>query len=116
MFTQMFTQTAAKTDLTPQELERRHAGGEAVVVLDVRQQDEYSQGHVKGSTLIPLDQLALRLDAVPRDRPVVVMCHAGNRSSVALGLLQRAGFTNVVNLQGGMLAWEQQRLPVERGP
>ncbi len=115
MFKKMFTQSAGKTDLTPQELEERRKAGEEVVVLDVRQPYEYAQGHVQGSTLIPLDQLALRLDDVPKHRPVVVICHSGNRSRAAVSLLQRAGLTNVANLRGGMLAWEQHRLPVERG-
>ncbi|GAC1356486.1 MAG: rhodanese-like domain-containing protein [Herpetosiphon sp.] len=115
MMKKLFAHKTASADLQPQELAQRRAAGEELVLLDVRQPDEYAQGHVKGSTLIPLDQLSLRLSDVPRDRPVVAMCRSGSRSSVALALLKRAGYTNVANLAGGMLAWEQQRLPVERG-
>ena len=101
-------------ETTPQELQQRIAAGERLLLLDVRELAEYRQGHVRGSTLIPLDQLALRLEELPRDRPVVAICRSGNRSSVATGMLRRAGF-EVANLRGGMLAWERQQLPLERG-
>ena len=105
----------AEADTTPQDVATRLQQGENLLILDVRQPDEYQAGHVPGSTLVPLDQLALRLDELPRDRPIVAMCRSGNRSGVAAGLLKRAGFTNVANLKGGMIAWQKQGLPVERG-
>ena len=77
--------------------------------------DEYAEGHIAGSTLIPLGQLANRISKLPQDRPIVAVCRSGNRSSVALSVLTRAGFTNVLNLRGGMLAWARGGLPVKRG-
>ena len=112
MFKFKKTETAAET--TPQEVARRLAQGEQLLVLDVRQPDEFAEGHVKGSTLIPLDQLALRLDELPKDQEIVAICRSGNRSGVATGLLQRAGF-KAINVKGGMLAWQKFKLPVERG-
>ena len=84
------------------------------MVLDVRQPDEYAESHVKGSTLIPLDQLALRFDELPKDQEIMVICRSGNRSGIATGLLQRAGF-KASNVKGSMLAWQKHTLPVERG-
>jgi rhodanese-related sulfurtransferase len=63
--------------------------------------------------LIPLDQLALRLDELPKDREIVVVCRSGNRSGVATALLERAGF-DAINLEGGMIAWQKEKLPLER--
>lgn len=109
-----FNKTATAAETTPQEVARRLAQGEQLLVLDVRQPDEYAEGHVGGSTLIPLDQLALRLDELPKDQEIAAICRSGNRSGVATGLLQRAGF-KAINVKGGMLAWQKQTLPVERG-
>lgn len=105
----------AEADTAPQEVATRLQQGENLLILDVREPDEYQAGHVPGSTLVPLNQLALRLDELPRDRPIVAMCRSGNRSGVATGMLKRAGFADVVNLKGGILAWQKQGLPVEQG-
>jgi hydroxyacylglutathione hydrolase len=77
---------------------------DAPFVLDVRTPGEWQQRHVEGSTNIPLSRLAERLNDIPRNRPVVAMCAGGYRSSIAASLLQRAGFTRVSELTGGMAA------------
>lgn len=82
-------------------------------MLDVRQPEEYRAARMAGSTLIPLDQLAQRLEELPRDRLIVAMCHSGNRSGVATALLTRAGF-DAANLKGGITQWQKAGLPVER--
>ena len=105
----------AEADTTPRDVAARLQQGEELLILDVRQPDEYQAGHVTGSQLIPLDQLALRLDELPRDRPIVAVCRSGNRSGVATGMLKRAGFADIANLKGGILAWQKQGLPVEQG-
>ncbi len=78
-----------------------------VVVLDVREPEEYGGplGHIDGAKLIPLGSLAARSTEVPTDRPIVAVCRAGGRSAQATVILQRAGFTDVANLAGGMLRW-----------
>jgi len=85
-----------------------------VFLLDVRQPDEYRQGHIAGARLIPLDQLAQRLHELPRDREIVCICRSGSRSGQATRQLAQAGF-KVTNLQGGMIAWSGSGLPVRKG-
>ncbi len=78
---------------------------DAPQVLDVRTPQEWQHRHIAGSVNIPLSRLASRLNELPRNRPVVVHCAAGYRSSIAGSLLQGAGFTRVAELAGGMAAW-----------
>jgi hydroxyacylglutathione hydrolase len=77
---------------------------DAPFVLDVRTPGEWEQRHIDGSTHIPLSRLADRFNDIPRNRPVVAMCAGGYRSSIAASLLQRAGFTRVSELTGGIAA------------
>jgi rhodanese-related sulfurtransferase len=85
-----------------------------IFVLDVRTPEEYTQdGHVKGSTLIPLPELATRLAEIPKDRPIAAFCRSGNRSKVAQDLLLQNGFTDVSNVIGGIGAWRNANLPTE---
>jgi len=88
-----------------------------VHLLDVRQPDEFNDalGHVAGAQLLPLDQLRARLAEVPRQRPVVAVCHSGRRSGQATVILRAAGVEQVANLRGGMMLWRQLGLPVEQG-
>jgi rhodanese-related sulfurtransferase len=82
-------------------------------ILDVRTSAEWTQGHIPGSILIPLDQLSGRLSEVPRDRDVVVVCRTGVRSAQGLQILQQAGFTRAASMTGGMTAWQAAGYPVE---
>jgi rhodanese-related sulfurtransferase len=110
-----FNRKADSSEVTPEEIQRRQASGERLFFLDVREPAEYAEAHIAGSTLIPLGQLAHRIGKLPQDQPIVAVCRSGNRSGVALSLLRRAGFTNVLNLRGGMLAWTRSGLPAKRG-
>jgi rhodanese-related sulfurtransferase len=101
--------------MPPADVQRQLAQGERLFLLDVREPAEYVEARVAGSTLIPLGQLATRVGELPRDLPIVAICRSGNRSGVALQLLQRAGFTDVRNLAGGIIAWSRNGLPLERG-
>jgi hydroxyacylglutathione hydrolase len=74
-------------------------------VLDVRTPAEWQQRHIEGSMNIPLSRLTAQLKDIPRNRPVVVMCAGGYRSSIATSLLQRGGFSRLSELTGGMAAW-----------
>src|SRR6476469_8891521 len=88
---------------------------ETLLLLDVRSAEEYANdGHIAGSTLIPLPELARRVRELPTDRPIVCICHSGNRSTVACDLLARQGFTQLRNVQGGMIAWVQAGYAIER--
>lgn len=85
-------------------------------VLDVRQPAEMQEslGRIAGARLVPLNELKARIAEVPRDRPVVAVCHAGTRSAQATVILRGAGLARCANLRGGMLLWSQLGLPVAR--
>lgn len=82
-----------------------------VVLLDVREDDEWSGGHAPQATHVPLGSLDPA--AVARDRPIITVCRSGNRSGKAAATLAAAGF-DVRNLAGGMTAWAGSGLPVIR--
>lgn len=85
------------------------------LVLDVRQRDEYERGHVPGAVHLMAGDLPERLATLPRDRPIVAICAAGYRSSVAASLLLRSGFGDVTWVSGGVPAWRAAGYPVEMG-
>jgi hydroxyacylglutathione hydrolase len=85
----------------------------APAVVDVRAPGERTQKRIEGSLHIPLTRLTERMADIPADRPVLVHCAGGYRSSIAASLLQRAGRTNVSELAGGITAWEAAGLPVQ---
>ena len=82
-------------------------------VLDVRRLTEFREGHIRGALNIAHTRLAERLNEVPRDKPLLVHCRSGVRSAYACGLLERSGFS-VINMKGGMLAWEASGAPTEK--
>ncbi len=89
----------------------------AVRVLDVREPDEFSGplGHIRGAVLVPLGELATKAKDLPKDKPIVAVCRAGSRSAHATAILNKAGFTEVANLPGGMLRWRGEGRSVEGG-
>jgi glyoxylase-like metal-dependent hydrolase (beta-lactamase superfamily II)/rhodanese-related sulfurtransferase len=89
------------------------AGGPAPVLVDVRAPGERRQKRIAGSIGIPLNHLVERLSELPANRPLLVYCAGGYRSSIAASLLQRHGFTQVNEIAGGIAAWETARLPLE---
>jgi hydroxyacylglutathione hydrolase len=91
------------------ELAERAQGG--AFVLDVRTAGEWNSGHVAGAHYIMGGDLLKRLGELPRDKTVHVICGSGYRSSIATSLLRREGFADVVNVVGGMNAWNKQALP-----
>ncbi len=82
-------------------------------LLDVRTQEEWDEYHIPGTTLIPLDELANRVDEVPRDQNIVVVCRSGNRSQAGRDILLDAGFTAVTSMDGGVSTWQASGYPVE---
>jgi rhodanese-related sulfurtransferase len=89
---------------------------EDAVVLDVREPAEFAAGRIAHARNVPLAQLGNRLGELEKlkDRPVIVSCASGNRSLSAAGTLRKHGFTKVYSLAGGMGAWVQAGLPVEK--
>ena len=86
------------------------------VVLDVREQGEFSNGHISGSKHIPLGALEKRADDLKKfaKKPIVVVCASGARSRGACATLKKLGFEDVYLLSGGLGAWQQASLPVEK--
>lgn len=83
-------------------------------VLDVREPWEFNAGHVPGAHLIPLGELETRVSQVPRDRPVLAICHSGSRSLAAAAFLRSLGYGDVSNVDGGTAAWIERGYPVDR--
>jgi rhodanese-related sulfurtransferase len=86
------------------------------LVLDVREEKEYAAGHIPKARLIPLGQLASRMQELDKfkSRPILVTCRSGHRSARACGMLTKAGFETVYNQAGGIIAWERANLPVAK--
>lgn len=100
------------SEVTVQDLEQAHADG--ALVVDVREPDEYQSGHVPGALSIPLGVLPVRLDELPRDRPVYVVCQSGGRSSQAAQVLDKAGH-DARSVAGGTKGWIEGGKPVVSG-
>ena len=105
---------ATLTNVTVQELAHRLADERDLVVLDVREPAEWADGHIAGARHIPMRQVAEQLAEIPRDRRVALTCAGGTRSSLVGSLLLARGFTDLVNVWGGMNGWAQAGLPVAR--
>jgi len=88
------------------------AGGDPPLVLDIRNPREWTSRHIAGSVNIPLNHLRERLDEIPRGRRLAVHCAGGYRSSIAAGILHQYGLTHLIEMAGGLAAWEAAQLPV----
>lgn len=89
-------------------------GRSDVALFDVREPHEYNAGHIPNITLIPMNQVPGRINEIPRDKTVILTCRTGNRSGQVADYLRQQGFTNVHNMEGGIVAWEQAGYPVEK--
>jgi len=89
------------------------AGADAPWLLDVRGPNEWKTQHIEGSVNIPLNHLQERVAEIPRDRRVVVHCAGGYRSSIAAGILHQHGVTQLVEMVGGLAAWNAAKLPLD---
>jgi molybdopterin/thiamine biosynthesis adenylyltransferase/rhodanese-related sulfurtransferase len=100
-------------EINPPEAQQRHRAG--ATLIDVREQVEWDAGHIPGAVFIPLGQLEQRIAAAVPDKgtEIILQCRSGARSGRGTALLQDLGYTNVVNLAGGILQWAADGLPVE---
>jgi molybdopterin/thiamine biosynthesis adenylyltransferase/rhodanese-related sulfurtransferase len=100
-------------EVDPPEADRRHRAGS--VLIDVREQVEWDAGHIEGARFIPQGILLDEIErAVPdRNTPIVLYCRSGARSGNMTAALQQAGYTDVVNMAGGILQWQARGLPIE---
>ena len=85
------------------------------LLVDVREANEFEDVRAPGAVLVSMSAFAARAGELPPDRPLMVVCHLGGRSAAAAGFLIRSGRTDVVNVTGGMDAWERAGLPIRRG-
>lgn len=90
---------------------------EDAIVLDVREDSEFAQGHIINALHIPLGSLADKVKRLEkyRDRPIIVSCASGGRSATAYHRLKKLGFEKVYNLRGGLMAWQGASFPLTKG-
>lgn len=89
---------------------------EDAIIVDVRDQGEYAQGHIPDARHIPLGELTRRIAELDtfKTRPLILCCASGARSATAMTQLARAGFERLYNLQGGLIEWQKAGHPVRR--
>ncbi len=102
---------ATISQMTASELVARLKSAYEVQVLDVRREPEWDAGHIDGANWWPLDNFRVSPPEMDHEAPIAVHCKGGYRSMIASSLLQRAGFTNIINVVGGFDAWQQAKLP-----
>jgi rhodanese-related sulfurtransferase len=112
LFSQLFSAGTAQID--PVEAQSKLNKSPKPILLDVRQPEEYKNGHIPGAKLIPLGELGMRIKELPDNREIICVCRSGNRSRSATNQLISAGY-KASNLKGGMISWSRHGLPVKRG-
>ena len=105
---------AAAKVLSPQQLQTQLASAAPPLLLDVREYPEFAGGHLPGARLLPLAELERRSGELPKDCEIVCVCRSGQRSAEATSKLEHLGFAKVSQLDGGVMAWEQAGLLLER--
>lgn len=100
-------------DVNPQEV---LDSAEELNLVDVREVSEFTSelGHVPGSKLVVLSTIPEKLKSLTGDKPIVFICRSGNRSAQAASFAKANGLSEVYNMQGGMLLWNQMQLPIEK--
>ena len=104
----IFVITSEKDVITKIDVEtlKNKLENEEITLLDVREVSEYDGGHIEGSVNAPLSSLDAAQLPYPKDEPIYVICRSGNRSAQAASQLQDAGYTEIYDVSGGMMAWE----------
>jgi rhodanese-related sulfurtransferase len=97
----------AVPSISAQDFQALIAEKKPIVILDVRQQEEYDAGHIDNAVLIPLNVLPDRYSELPKDKTIVVYCRSGGRSARAVTLLRAQGFAKAVSLSGGFIGWSE---------
>ena len=106
-------QTQVIEEIEPFEAPQEIEGGD-VVLVDTREPHEYQEAHLEGGKLVPPAMLADEIEAVAPDKSArtILYCRSGNRSGIAAAQMQAMGYTNVASVAGGIIAWQEQGLPV----
>ncbi len=109
VFQRLFKQSSVEEVSVNEAKAKQQAGA---VVVDVREPHEWREGYIPGAKLIPLSSLASRARELDPTKEIIAVCRSGNRSKSAALILQRAGFTRVSSMAGGMISWLRQHFPV----
>ena len=102
---------ASITNVTAGQVYKMLSSGEDYFILDVRSKEEFDSGHIEGAYLIPVSELENRLAELPKDKPVIVYCRSGNRSTSAANILLEKGFKEIFNMTGGITEWQSNGFP-----
>ncbi|MCP5017017.1 MAG: rhodanese-like domain-containing protein [Ketobacter sp.] len=102
-------------ELTQKQAQERMTAG-TITTIDVRSAGEYSNGHVPGAINIPHDKISNQLEQIKhlKDKPVLLYCRSGRRADMAETTLSELGFSQLYHLQGDMMEWDKNQLPVEK--
>jgi rhodanese-related sulfurtransferase len=114
MLRKLFHADSSMREMTATQLAEAVRATQDLQIVDVREPGEWRDGHIAGAAHIPLGDLGARHAELDPQRPIVMVCRSGNRSAHATRALITAGYADVANLTGGMLAWARAGLPVER--
>ena len=111
---------AAEGLITVEEAHKLLAGKNPPLLLDVRTEAEFESGHLQNARRIIVDEFVRgeygkKLGKLAKDAPVIIYCRSGRRSGIAQEVLVTDGFTNIKNVEGGMLAWGEAGLPIVKG-
>ena len=100
--------------VSPKKAKQLIEFGAIDLILDVRTMDEYKSGRIYGANLIPVQELEQKLAMIQafKGKTILVYCHSGVRSNHAQSILKKNGFSNVIDLKGGIVSWQGARLPV----
>jgi rhodanese-related sulfurtransferase len=104
----------ALPSLNALELSEKLKYSNDTLVVDVRQPEEYREGHIAGSKLIPLGELNKHMNELPKNKEIICVCASGSRSQSATKFLVGAGY-NAFDMKGGMFMWQHAKLPVKKG-
>jgi rhodanese-related sulfurtransferase len=85
------------------------------LIIDVRERNEFDQERIEGVVLVPISEFVARHGELPKDRPLLMLCAAGSRSTSATMYLLQGGWTDVRNITGGMIGWRAAGLPIRTG-
>jgi rhodanese-related sulfurtransferase len=88
---------------------------DGALLVDVREDFEWRAGHARGAVHLPMIQVPARIEELPRDAPIYLICATGNRSGRVAEYLARNGFARPINVRGGTVAWQRAGLPIDRG-
>lgn len=105
---------AAEKDVTSRDAKALLDRNKNIYLLDVRTPQEYSQGKLAGSVLIPISELQQRLREVPRNKTILVYCAVGARSKPAANFLAHQGYKDVYNMTDGLVGWYRNKFPIQR--